>query len=221
MLTKRLEALLTLIEPSSVLADVGCDHGKLACEAYKRSLAKLVYAMDVNELPLKQAFKTIEEYQLTGKVIPLLSDGFEKLPEAVETVIIAGMGFETCKAILEKDWQKTNRLKQIVIQVNRDVPLLRRWALEHHFRIKDECIIFEEHYYQMIVIEPNHPSNYSEIELDYGPILLQKNEKIMKDYLTFLQLKISNVLLKISMDHPKQHLLKEQLLVIEKLLKKS
>lgn len=221
MLTKRLEALLSLIRDASILADVGCDHGLLACEAYKRSLVQKVYAMDVNEKPLKQAIKTIEEYGLEGKVITILSNGFNKLPKDVDTCVIAGVGYETCREILEEDINKTRSLKSIIIQVNRDVSKLRRWANDNKFAIVDEVIVKDGHYYQIMVLMPVDDINYSDIEIDYGPILINKNDEIIVEYLNHLLSKYQLTYQRITSDDQKRKNIKRSIENIEEILKKK
>ena len=44
MKNKRLEKVLSFIEPNDSLADVGCDHGYLALEAIKKGVKKVLNA---------------------------------------------------------------------------------------------------------------------------------------------------------------------------------
>lgn len=90
-LSGRLAALEDWID-CSVLADVGCDHGYLCCQAVLDQKAQRAYACDIARLPLESARKTIAENGLGGQVLPVLSDGLQNVPEDAEQVVMAGMG---------------------------------------------------------------------------------------------------------------------------------
>jgi len=52
MLDVRLSAVLSLVKPCGVLADVGTDHGYLPLEALKSGICKHAVAADLNPFPL-------------------------------------------------------------------------------------------------------------------------------------------------------------------------
>ena len=51
-LSKRLELLLSFVEPESRVADVGTDHGFIPVELVRRGIAYKAIAMDVRPGPL-------------------------------------------------------------------------------------------------------------------------------------------------------------------------
>lgn len=221
MLSTRLETLISMITPTSVLADVGCDHGLLACEVAKRKIADKVYAMDLNPKPLEQAKASIEVYQLENEVFPILSDGLNKLPRDVKAVLIAGVGFETCKMILENDLDKLVQLDQLIIQINRDVSKLRSWINEHHMKITDEKIIEDKHFYQALSIDPKTYQKLNEDEIKYGPILLKEKPKEFIQYLEHQKNKFNLAYHQLDKTHPKAMLLQEEMDAINKLIEKA
>lgn len=166
-LSKRLNAIYHLIDKGSIVADIGCDHAQLCCALCSNKIVKKAYACDVNEMPLKQACLTINKTNNTKNVIPLLSNGLEKLNEDVDTIVIAGMGWETIKMILEAHPEKLNHRK-IIVQSNTDVEGLRRWISDHRFNIIKECVVKEEHYYQIILFDTNQVEPLSEKEIYFG-----------------------------------------------------
>ena len=208
MLKKRLEAIINMIASNSIVADVGCDHGLLVCELVKRNIISKAYAMDINEKPLAQAKRSIIEYDLENNIEVILSNGLNNLPDDANTLVIAGMGYETCKIILENDFNKIKQFNQIIIQVNRDVDKLRQWISNNNFTITDEEIIYDKHYYQIIVFNTNTHDNYSNQDIKFGPILKHKQSLIFKEYynkqLSKLNITLSKVTTKLKQDTIKE-----------------
>ncbi|MFI3284735.1 MAG: class I SAM-dependent methyltransferase [Erysipelotrichaceae bacterium] len=221
MLSTRLETLISMIHPTSALADVGCDHGLLACEVKKRQIAQVVYAMDINQKPLDQAKETIIRYQLEEAVFPILSNGLDKLSKEVKTVLIAGVGYETCKMILENDLDKLGQLDQIIIQINRDVDKLRLWIVEHHMAILDEKMIYDKHFYQALSICPKQSQSLSLQQIKYGPILMQEKSDIFIKYLEHQKNKLNKALSNLDKTHPKAILIQEEIKEIDQLFNKA
>ena len=77
------------------------------------------YACDVVEGPLECAKRTIKEYNCEGKVIPILSNGFDNVPYDANVAVISGMGYETMKMILEAN--DISHFKRLILQANNDV----------------------------------------------------------------------------------------------------
>ena len=149
-LSKRLQAIFQMVKPGSVIADIGCDHGLLPIALVQEKVCKWAYACDLREGPLHKAIDMIAKYDLQDRVIPLLRNGIQDLPEGIDTIVIAGMGFETIKMILEQSFSDLHKYNQFIIQSNTDVDKLRYWLCKHGFSIVDEDIVYEGHYYQVI-----------------------------------------------------------------------
>ena len=66
-LDNRLTALLGEIE-GEVLADIGCDHGKLAVASLLEGKCSKVIAGDISAESLKKAVKLAKEYGLEEKI---------------------------------------------------------------------------------------------------------------------------------------------------------
>lgn len=197
-ISKRLMCLADLVEPNSIIADIGCDHGLLPIYLCEKGMCTKAYACDLREGPLSRARKAIEEAGLSGTISTILTDGLNALPNEVDTVIIAGMGFETIQRILEDNLVKVKTFKHIILQSNTDVPSLRKWLFEHHFLIIIDKVIKDGHFYHIMKCKPNHKKCLTEDEitfgvfqdspdfLDYCKFELNKTEKILN------QLSVSN-----------------------------
>ena len=146
----RLQAVVDMVDTGSVAADIGCDHALVCIALIERGISSRCYACDVAQGPLSRARQAIEEAGLQGKIIPVLQDGIVGLADDVDTVIIAGMGFETIQKILLDGQEQWDRYRSLIIARHTDVEELRRFLSNGHFVIDQERIVKERHYYQII-----------------------------------------------------------------------
>ena len=183
---KRIEELTKYIAPFNIIADVGCDHGYLIKIAIDKGLIKKAYAIDNKKGPLENAKKNLREYE---NVEFLLSDGLDDLKADVEVIIIAGMGGSLVKDILEKNINKLDNVKRIIIEANRNTEIVREFASIHNLKIVSEKIIEEESiFYEIIVLEKGKMMLNSR-EIKFGPILLKnKDEMFIKKWTNKLEI---------------------------------
>ena len=167
-LSKRLFAIFSMVEKGSVAADIGCDHGLLSIALIKERICSHVYACDLRKGPLDRAKQAIECANLSEQITPILSDGLQLVPQDCDTIIIAGMGFETIQGILERDFARLSSFQRIIVQSNRHVDELRRWISDHHFTILQEDIIEEDHFYEVICFSTQWHEAYDEDTVLFG-----------------------------------------------------
>jgi len=172
MLSRRLTALVDFIGADEIVADVGSDHGLLLLGLAEKKNLKKGYAMDIAEGPLKQAEKNIAASTFTN-IETILAPGLSQLPADVTVVVIAGMGFNTIKKILEDDWDKLEQVKEIVIQCNSQVVLLRGYLAVKQVAIVDELWVNDYKDYQFIKFNLRDKRTYSQAEIYFGPCLLK------------------------------------------------
>ena len=98
-MTDRLEKIFALIPNCNVFADVGCDHGYIAFEMLKRGKANKVIIADISKKCLSKAEQLLAPYIAEDKVISLVADGFNGLPDS-DVGLVAGMGGEEICSIL-------------------------------------------------------------------------------------------------------------------------
>lgn len=192
MNSKRLSRIEELIDEGAVVADIGCDHGYLCIDLIKKKIAGKCYAMDVAEGPLNQAKKAIEKQSLNIETI--LSDGLDKCPEDVDTVVIAGMGWMTIHAILMKNLEKCVWFKKIILQPNRDLDECRKWISDHGFTILDETLVEDKKFYEIIVMNLKNHEPYCEEDIYFGPFIRKKKDECFHKYYRQRLKKLNQVL---------------------------
>lgn len=198
-LSKRLFSILQMVEKGSIVADIGCDHGLLAIALVQEQICEHVVACDLRVGPLSRATQAVRAAQLEDKITTLLRNGMDDLPDDVDTIVIAGMGFDTIKSILEAHEERLSKYRRFIIQSNKHVEDLRRWISEHHFTIVQEDIVEEDHFYQIVSFTCEPSSALSEDEILFGKYLDQ--HPLFTAYWTHQCQKQEEILAKL----PKQH----------------
>lgn len=163
-LDNRLTALLGEIE-GEVLADIGCDHGKLAVASLLEGKCSKVIAGDISAESLKKAVKLAKEYGLEEKIDCRVSDGFDEITEDLSTALIAGLGGYEIREILKR---RIPKVKRFVLCPHQNVSIARK-AINAigYTAIKDFVVKEGSKYYQIIVAEKG-AQKYADNQLRFG-----------------------------------------------------
>ena len=132
-----------------------------------------------------------KENKLENQIQTRLSNGLQHLQKGeVDTVILAGMGGNLMINILNEDFNKTNSLKECILQPQSEVFKVRTFLLEKGFLFIEENMVLDDgkYYPMMKVIPPEEieeikPAFWSEIEIRYGKLLLEEKNPILKQFL--------------------------------------
>lgn len=187
VLSQRMQMVADMVSKGNVLADIGCDHGFVSIYLLENGICPKVIAMDVNEGPLLRAKEHIEERGLSSYIDVRLSDGMEKLlfGEA-DSVLIAGMGGRLVIKILTDCMDKAKDLKEIVLQPQSELHLVRQFLTDTGFHIIQEDIVKDNgKFYPAMRVAWNEEKAQalSEEELWYGPLLLKEKHPVLQEYL--------------------------------------
>lgn len=191
-LSKRLQAVADLVTSGNRVADVGCDHAYMSIYLVKHKNSPYVLAMDVNEGPLKRADDNIVKYRCQDLIKTRRSNGLEKLEIGeVDTVLIAGMGGMLTAEILSQDIDITKSMKELILQPQSDIDIVRRLLSHISYSIIEENMVLEDgKYYVMMKAVPNNTVNESLYALSheeheyYGRILLESKHPVLKSFLS-------------------------------------
>ena len=181
-LSKRLEAISSLIPNQSKVIDIGCDHGLLDIYLYQKKISTKIIASDVNESALNNAKENIKKNQLEDYIDTRLGNGLETLKETddIDTIIISGMGAHTAIGILKNNFNKLKNINTIVIQSNTKIEHLRKEITKLNFIIDDELLVEDNKKIYTIIKFVKGIKKYNKKELYFGPILLKKNTKLFQ-----------------------------------------
>lgn len=149
-LSKRLQSILSMIEPCHRLLDIGSDHALLCIEAIKQNKAKYAIAADNKPGPISKAIKNIETHQLLDKVTPVLSDGATNIEQQADCIVVAGLGAETIINIIEQSPDNFKQANQLIFSPHSKVELLRKYLYNNGYKIIKEQLVYDDKYYVMI-----------------------------------------------------------------------
>lgn len=139
-LSKRLNAVASLVKSGSSVADVGTDHGYIPVYLVKNNISPFAVAMDINEKPLASCKALVKEEGLEDIIQTRLSNGLEKLNKGeCDTVIIAGMGAELIVDILS-NCNFVNEL-HLILQPMTHPELARKYLFDNGFEINNDFIV--------------------------------------------------------------------------------
>ena len=129
-LDERLMYIASLVRGGSV-ADVGCDHGKLAYYLVGTDRADKVIATDISEESLKKASTLAVENGVEGRMLTRLGDGLAPVASGeVDEVIIAGLGGDVIAGILLRAYEKGKRFEKYILSPNTHPEKARRALVE-------------------------------------------------------------------------------------------
>ena len=201
-LSKRMDRLASMVTEGSSLADVGTDHGYIPIALVQTGKVSRAIAMDINKGPLERAALHIREQHLEDRITTRLSDGMTALKEGeADTVLIAGMGGALTVHILEGGAHCLASVKELILQPQSEIWLVREWLCEHGYKITDEDIVLDEgKYYPMMRVEHGSMKLPARGELEYGNPALQRSIGVWSAYLRAEQGK-TDVILKTLVDN--------------------
>lgn len=142
-LRPRLAAAARLASGCRCLADIGTDHGCLPVYFALRNPDVRLFATDLRPGPLARAEKTARENGVYDRIRFVLCDGLAFEAAAVcDTVVIAGMGGETIRAVLEPAAAVRARAR-LVLQPQSKINELCRWLPDAGLMLTDAVLARE------------------------------------------------------------------------------
>jgi tRNA (adenine22-N1)-methyltransferase len=197
-LSKRLIASANYIKGFNCLADCGTDHAYLPIYAVQEGFVNSAIASDNKLGPLTNAKKNIIQASLLMKVKIKYAEGLNYLNKDIDIASVLGMGGRLITEILSK--ANKQYLKRLVLGPNSEAKILREYLMENNFKIVNEELVEENgKYYQIIVCEPGN-MELTELELEFGPIILKNKTPEFKDYINKLISTLKEALPKINND---------------------
>lgn len=192
ILSARMQAVADMAEKGNRVCDVGCDHGYVPIYLVQRGIAPKVLAMDINKGPLRRAMEHVEQAGLSEYITLRLSDGLLSYAcGEADTLICAGMGGRLMQKILEREPEKTDSFREMILQPQSEIADFRKFLRNKGYSICQEDMIWEgDKFYPIIKAVPGKhrelPEQDSmEIALAdrFGPVLLSKRHPVLLAYL--------------------------------------
>ena len=152
MLTPRLKTIYYHISKDKI-ADIGTDHGYIPIQFALDEKKHQAIATDINPGPLAMAAANIRKYRVTDQIQLRLGAGLDPIqPGEVEEIIIAGMGGEMIRKILENGNPTAKAACRLILQPMNAQYELRRWLYANGYFIHTEDLAAEgDHVYNILI----------------------------------------------------------------------
>lgn len=186
-LSKRLTWIIDKIDKVEVVMDVGTDHGYIPIYLIKNNIAQKVIASDINKDPLKKAKINASLEGVIDKIDLRLGGGLFPLKDKeADVVLIAGMGGNLIRDILEKDLSKVRKLKYLLLQPAQNPEVLREYLYNNDYEILEEDVCLDEEKYYEIFKVRYKKRDFIQLEnifYEISPFMLNKKVPLLKSYI--------------------------------------
>lgn len=202
-ISTRLKAIASLVDECDEIADIGTDHGYLPIFLIKNHVCKKAIASDINKGPVERAKENIEKEGLEDTIICRLGPGMTTIkPHEVDCAIIAGMGGNLIRDIIQQDKEVFKSLKYLILQPVQNPDVLREYIYDSGYEIlEEELCIDENKYYEIIKVKfDEKPQKPDPIYYEVSSKLIEKKHPLIKEYIDFKIHKYNNILSYISED---------------------
>jgi tRNA (adenine22-N1)-methyltransferase len=182
-ISKRLQMIASYVQTGSVVADIGSDHAYLPVYLIQTGKASKAIAGEVNEGPFQSAQHTVEEYGVKDRVDVRKGDGLDVIrnDERLDAVVIAGMGGESIRGILERGRHHWNRIDRLILQPMNHADRLRHFLDQNGWDIVDETLIEEDGIlYEGIVCVKGRSGTLDDWLCKVGPVLLRSRHPLLR-----------------------------------------
>lgn len=186
-LSKRLKAIATYLDKTTLFADIGSDHAYLPCYVCTKYPNVRAIAGEVSKGPLARAKETVQANQLADRIDVRLGNGLEIIDQNdhIDTITIAGMGGSLIANILTEGKDKLTNVRRLITQPNNNGYAVRSFLARNHYFITDELIIEEnDHIYEIIVSEYSADDLFTALTEEeeknwlFGPKLMKEKSTV-------------------------------------------
>lgn len=215
-IASRLKYVAMMVDKCSKVADIGTDHGYLPIYLINNGTCEKAIASDVNSGPLNKAKMNIKKYALEDKIQCRLGGGFSVIKEnEVDVAVVAGMGGNLIRDIIEEKMKVFKTLQYAVLQPVQNPEILRKYLYDSGFNIIDEELcIDEDKYYEIIKV--CYAKDFvikDDIYYEISEKLIEKNHPLLKKYIEYKINKNNTIIESIADESDKALMRKEELIV--------
>ncbi len=208
----RLETVFNLIDECKCVADVGCDHGKLACLCLLSGKAKLCVAVDINSKAIEKAKALACALNVSSKVEFVICDGLDKVHKKVDTIVIAGIGGKEIIKILSRC--KDRKESSFIVSPNKNNDELEKW-LSLNADIENEILVRErDKFYFIYKFKIGKP--YKRQISNFKMLVNNSKKEFVVEYLKKQKLRIEKIIETKNIDENKKKELMLSLMNINK-----
>lgn len=186
-LSNRLLEIVNFVPQSSIVADIGTDHGYIPVYLVEQGISNRVIATDISKKSLEKTIEYVRELGLEKNIETRLGDGFKVIKEdEVDTAIIAGMGGILMGDILGESVEVIDSITHFIFQPMVASCELRRYLVKNGFQIIDEGLAKEDDkFYEIIYARRGKSSEIDEVNYEIGQRLIEKKHPLLEEFIGY------------------------------------
>ena len=166
LLDARLRCAADLVPRCSVAADIGADHGRLACYLLSNNICDRMIVSDISADSLSKSRRLLKLHGLDRRAKLVVADGLDAINEPVDAVVIAGMGGRTIAAIL-RNYHKIGDAR-LIVSAHTEMHLLRQKLYEYGFCFESETVVHANGRFYTVLLSRRGRAEYSLRQLYTG-----------------------------------------------------
>ena len=166
LLDARLRCAADLVPQCSVAADIGADHGRLACYLLSNNICDRMIVSDISADSLAKSKRLLMLHGLDRRAKLVVADGLDAINEPVDAVVIAGMGGRTIAAIL-RNYDKIGDAR-LIVSAHTEMHLLRQKLYEYGFCFESETVVRANGRFYTVLLSRRGRAEYSPRQLYTG-----------------------------------------------------
>lgn len=165
-LDERLRCIAEQVPVCDLAADIGADHGKLACYLLAKGICRRMIVSDISEDSLNKSRRLLTLHGLSTRADLVVADGLDAVSSPVSAVIIAGMGGKTIADIIRKH-EKIGDAR-LIISAHTDMHTLREKLYEYGFFFEKEIVLRAGGRYYTVMTARKGAADYTPKDLYIG-----------------------------------------------------
>ena len=183
-LNARLLAVSKLVLADLPAADIGTDHSYLPVYLVVNGVCPTVIATEKTRGPFNNANQLVELLSLNQRIDMRLGAGLTVLkPMEAATIIMAGIGGHVIRDIIDQVPDVAKASKRLVLQPQKNVPMLRQYLQQNGWQIVAEDIAFDNGFYYEVIAAERGTMQLTEEEMLFGPCLIGEPHPLLLQYL--------------------------------------
>lgn len=180
-LDARLQAVADRVPRCALAADIGADHGRLACWLLGKGICDRMIISDISPDSLQKARRLIERHGLQDRADFMIADGLAALDGPVDAVMIAGMGGAVIAGMLA-DYQRAGEAK-LIISAQTETHRVRQALAGYGYCLNREDVLRAAGRFYTVISAQRGQVSYSDMQLALGPTLTDTASASVLDYL--------------------------------------
>lgn len=184
----RLKTIASMVDKCECVADIGTDHGYIPMYLIKNNVCTRAIASDINKGPVEKAKFNVRIEDLQDKIACRLGAGLSTINRGeVQGIVIAGMGGNLIRDIIEDELDVFKEAKFAILQPVQNPEVLREYIYKKGYKIVDEELCIDEgKFYEIIKIKyDNNIKNVDAIFYEVGEKLLNNNHPLVGEFIEY------------------------------------